>query len=166
VIAHESGAADTVDPFAGSYFVEALTDEIESRAAELIARIDELGGSVNAIDFIKHEIEESAWGYQERYRTGQDVVVGVNRYVEESLEVHDILRVDPESEREQVARLKAFKAGRDQDLAQRRLEELREAARGTANLLPAIRQALADRCSMGEVCAAMRDVFGSYEPTA
>src|SRR4051812_38225998 len=76
VIAYESGAADTVDPFAGSYFVEALTDEIESRASELIAKIDELGGSVNAIDFIKHEIEESSWGYAERYRQGQDIVVG------------------------------------------------------------------------------------------
>ena len=83
IIAHESGAADTVDPFAGSYFVEALTDEIETRACELIGKVDELGGSVNAIPFIKGEIEESAWGYQERYRIGQDIVVGVNKYVEE-----------------------------------------------------------------------------------
>src|SRR3954451_25198875 len=78
IVAHESGAADTVDPFAGSYFIEALTDEIESRAYELIAKVDELGGSVNAIEFITGEIDESAWGYQERYRTGQDIVVGVN----------------------------------------------------------------------------------------
>ena len=99
IIAHESGAADTVDPFAGSYFVEALTAEIEERARELIAKVDELGGSVNAIAFIKSEIEESAFGYHERYRTGQDIVVGVNEYVEDELEVEDILRVDPESER-------------------------------------------------------------------
>ena len=83
VLAHESGAADTVDPFAGSYFVEALTDEIEARAGELIAKVDELGGSVNAIEFITGEIDESAWGYQERYRIEQDVVVGVNHYVDD-----------------------------------------------------------------------------------
>jgi methylmalonyl-CoA mutase N-terminal domain/subunit len=166
IIAHESGAADTVDPFAGSYYVEALTDEIERRARALIGRIDELGGSVEAIAFIKGEIEESAFGYHERYRTEQDIVVGVNRYVEEDVEVEDILRVDPAAEREQVERLKAFKAGRDQALADRRLEELRAACRGDDNLLPPIRQALKDACSMGEVCGAMREVFGEYQPDA
>jgi methylmalonyl-CoA mutase N-terminal domain/subunit len=165
IIAHESGATETVDPFAGSYYVEALTDEIESRAQELIAKVDELGGSVKAIQFITGEIDESAWGYQERYRTGQDIVVGVNKYVEEELEVPDLLRVDPESEREQVERLKAFKANRDQALVDQRLEELREAARGTDNLLPYIKEALRDRCSIGEVCGAMGDVFGKYAPT-
>ena len=166
IIAHESGAADTVDPFAGSYFVEALTDEIERRARTLIERVDELGGSVQAISFIKNEIEESAFGYHERYRTEQDVVVGVNRYVEDDAEVEEILRVDPDAERAQVERLKAFKAGRDQALADRRLEELRAACRGGENLLPAIRQALKDSCSLGEVCGAMRDVFGEYQPTS
>jgi methylmalonyl-CoA mutase, N-terminal domain len=165
ILAHESGAADTVDPFAGSYFVESLTDEIEARANELIAKVDALGGSVNAIQFITGEIDESAWGYQERYRIGQDIVVGVNKFEEEDLEVPDLLRVDPESEREQVGRLKAFKENRDQDLVQKRLEELRETARGSENLLPSIRQALKDRCSMGEVCGAMQDVFGKYAPT-
>jgi methylmalonyl-CoA mutase, N-terminal domain len=165
ILGYESGAADTVDPFAGSFFVEALTDEIESRASELIAKVDDLGGSINAIEFIKSEIEESAFGYHERYRTGQDVVVGVNKFVEESVEVPDILRVDPESEGAQVQRLKAFKADRDQSLAQRRLEEIRECARGSENLLPVLRQALRDRCSLGEVCGAMRDVFGEYKPT-
>src|SRR5579872_1066226 len=164
IIGRESGAADTVDPFAGSYFVEALTDEIETSARELIAKIDELGGSVNAIDFITAEIDESAWGYQERYRLGQDIVVGVNKFVEEDVEVPDILRVDPESEREQVERLAAFKAGRDAGVVERRLEEIREAARGTGNMLPVLREALKDRCSLGEVCAAMRDVFGEYKP--
>jgi methylmalonyl-CoA mutase N-terminal domain/subunit len=164
IIAHESGAADTVDPFAGSYFVESLTAQIEDAAWELIDRVEALGGSVAAIEFIKNEIEESAFGYHERYRTGQDIVVGVNRYVEDDVEVPDILRVDPESEREQVARLKAFKAARDQQLVQRRLEEVRERARGTENMLPVLRQALADRCTLGEVCGAMRDVFGEYKP--
>src|ERR1700694_5873900 len=85
IIGYESGAADTVDPFAGSYFVESLTDEIEARANELIAKVDTLGGSVTAIEFITGEIDESAWGYQERYRIGQDVVVGVNAYQEEDV---------------------------------------------------------------------------------
>ena len=164
IIAAESGAADTVDPFAGSYYVESLTAEIESRSAELIAKVDELGGAVNAIEFMTAEIDESAWGYQERYRTKQDVVVGVNEYIEEQIEVPGLLRVDPESEREQLGRLAAFKADRDQELVAARLEELREVARGEENLIPAIRVALKDRCSMGEVCGAMKDVFGGYKP--
>jgi methylmalonyl-CoA mutase, N-terminal domain len=165
IIGHESGAADTVDPFAGSYFVEALTDEIEARANELIAKVDSFGGSVNAIEFITSEIDDSAWGYQERYRIGQDVVVGVNAFEEDEIEVPDLLRVDPESEREQVERLTAFKAKRDEDLAQRRLAELRSAAEGTENLMPFIKQALKDRCSLGEACGAMQDVFGRYAPS-
>ncbi|HEY0343543.1 MAG TPA: methylmalonyl-CoA mutase family protein, partial [Solirubrobacteraceae bacterium] len=166
IIAHESGATDTVDPFAGSYYVEALTDEIESRASELIAKVDELGGSVNAIEFITNEIDESAWGYQERYRCKQDIVVGVNKYEEEGVEVEEILRVDPETEREQLDRLKAFKQNRDQELVAQRLDELRDAARGTDNLMHPIRRALKDHCSMGEVCGAMKDVFGAYRPRA
>src|SRR6188472_678721 len=90
ILAHEAGVTATVDPFAGSFFVEALTDELESRALELIAKVDELGGSVNAIEFITHEIDESAWAYQERQRIGQDVVVGVNRYEEDEIEVPDL----------------------------------------------------------------------------
>jgi methylmalonyl-CoA mutase, N-terminal domain len=164
IVAQESGAADTVDPFAGSYFVESLTAEIERRAWKLIERIDEMGGSAQAIPFIKGEIEESAFGYHERYRTGQDVVVGVNRYVEDDIEVEDTLTVDSATEQGQIDRLKTFKADRDQDLAERRLTELREAAEGTDNLLPPIRAALAARCSVGEVCGAMRDVFGEYQP--
>jgi methylmalonyl-CoA mutase, N-terminal domain len=165
IIGAESGAADTVDPFAGSYFIESLTDEIELRSKELITKIEDLGGSIQAIDFMKNEIEESAFGYHERYSSGQDVVVGVNKFVEDTPEVPDILRVDPESERLQLERLKAFKENRDHDLVEQRLEEIREVARGTDNLLPVLRQALKDRCSMGEVCGAMRDVFGEYQPT-
>jgi methylmalonyl-CoA mutase N-terminal domain/subunit len=164
IIAHESGAADTVDPFAGSYYVESLTAEIERRAWQLIERVDELGGSVEAIAFIKNEVEESAFGYHERGRVGQDVVVGVNKYVDEELEIEDILRVDPAVEHGQVERLKAFKSNRDGELVGRRLEELRDAARGDGNLLPVIRAALKDSCSMGEVCGALRDVFGEYRP--
>jgi methylmalonyl-CoA mutase N-terminal domain/subunit len=164
MLAFESGAADTVDPFAGSYFVEALTDEIEARANRLIEKVDELGGAVAAIGFIVGEIDESAWGYQERYRTGQDIVVGVNRYVEDETVVEEILRVDPQSERDQVARLAAVKSARDGDQVAGRLAELRETCAGSANALPAIREALRARCSIGEVCATMADVFGRYQP--
>src|SRR4051812_399752 len=145
VIAYESGATDTVDPFAGSYYVESLTAEIEKRAWALIEKIDEQGGSVEAIAFIKNEIEESAFGYHERYRTKQDVVVGVNEMVEDQAEVEEILSVDPASEKEQLERLKAFKADRDPELLGTRLSELKQAAEGSDNLLPPIRQALKDR---------------------
>ena len=164
VIAYESGATDTVDPFAGSYYVESLTAEIEQRAWALIEKVDEQGGSVNAIAFIKNEIEESAFGYHERYRVKQDVVVGVNEVVEDSAEVEEILSVDPQSERDQLERLKAFKQNRDQELTERRLTELKQAAEGTDNLLPPIRQALKDSASVGEVCGALRAVFGDYQP--
>jgi methylmalonyl-CoA mutase, N-terminal domain len=163
VIAHESGAAETIDPFAGSYFIESLTDEIEARAWELMGKVEELGGSVNALDFIQREIEESALSYHERYRTGQDVIVGVNKYVTDTVDDVDILRVDPEAERRQLDRLGKFKADRDQDLVAKRLDELREVARGDGNLLYPIKDALRDRTSIGEVCAAMRDVFGQYQ---
>src|SRR5689334_4863241 len=164
VIAFESGATDTVDPFAGSYYVESLTAEIEQRAWALIDKVDEQGGSVNAIAFIKNEIEESAWGYQERYRVQQDIVVGVNEYVEDEAEVEEILSVDPASENAQVERLKAYKANRDNELTTQRLQELKHAAEGSDNLVPPIRQALKDSASVGEVCGALREVFGEYQP--
>jgi methylmalonyl-CoA mutase N-terminal domain/subunit len=166
IVAHESGATDTVDPFAGSYYVEALTAQIEQRAWQLIERVDDLGGSVEAIAFIKTEIEESAFGYHERYRTEQDVVVGVNRYVDDTAEVDEILSVDPATERGQIERLRNFKAERDQAAVDQRLDELRAAARGTDNLLVPLRAALKDRASVGEVCGALRDVFGEYRPDA
>ena len=162
VIAHESGAADTVDPFAGSYFIESLTDEIEQRSWELIEKVGELGGSVEALDFIQREIEESALSYHERYRTGQDIVVGVNKYVTDTVDDVDILKVDPEAERRQKERLARFKADRDQAAVEARLEALRDVARGDGNLLHPIREALAANASIGEVCNAMRDVFGEY----
>jgi methylmalonyl-CoA mutase, N-terminal domain len=162
ILAAESGATDTVDPFAGSYFVEALTDEIEERAQELIDKVEEMGGSVQCIPFIRAEVEQSAWGYEERYRIKQDIVVGVNEYVTDDVDDVEILRVDPESEREQVERLKKFKADRDQDAVGKRLEELREVALGDGNLLHPIRAALKDHATIGEVSGVMREEFGEY----
>jgi methylmalonyl-CoA mutase, N-terminal domain len=162
ILAHETGAADTVDPFAGSYFVEALTDEIEAAAQALIDKIDEMGGSVQCIPFIRAEVEESAWGYEERYNQKQDIVVGVNEYVTDSIDEVEILRVDPESERQQVERLRSFKAERDQQAVEARLEELRSACAGRDNLLVPMRAALKDRATLGEVCGVMREEFGEY----
>src|SRR5215216_634883 len=162
ILAHESGAADTADPFAGSYFVEALTDEIEAAAHELIDRVEEMGGSVNCIPFIRAEVEESAWGYEERYRQKQDIVVGVNEYVTDQICDVQMLGVVPESERQQVERLTAFKEERDEAAVDARLEELREACRGDGNLLEPMRAALKERASLGEVCGVMREEFGEY----
>ena len=162
VLAHESGVADTVDPFAGSYFVESLTDEIEERSWELMKKVEDLGGSVNALEFIQKEIEESAISYQERYRTEQDIIVGVNKYVTNQVDDVDILKVDPESEKRQLERLKKWKENRDQAEVEKRLEELRDVARGDGNLLYPIKEALRAGGSIGEVCNAMRDVFGEY----
>jgi methylmalonyl-CoA mutase N-terminal domain/subunit len=162
ILAHEAGAADTADPFAGSYFVEALTDEIEAAAQELIDRVEEMGGSVNCIPFIRAEVEESAWGYEERYRQKQDIVVGVNEYVTEQIDEVEILRVDPESERQQLERLAKFKEDRDQGAVDARLDELRQACGGDSNLLEPMRAALKERASLGEVCGVMREEFGEY----
>jgi methylmalonyl-CoA mutase N-terminal domain/subunit len=162
ILAYESGAADTADPFAGSYFIESLTDQIEEGAQALIDKVDELGGSVECIPFIRAEVEESAWGYEERYKQKQDIVVGVNDYVTDQVDEVEILRVDPESERQQVERLAAFKQDRDQDAVRARLEELRGACSGSGNLLEPMRAALAERCSLGEVCGVMRGEFGEY----
>jgi len=162
IIAHESGATDTVDPFAGSYYVEALTDEIEERAQELIDQIEQLGGSVQCIPHIRAQVEESAWSYEERYRTKQDVVVGVNEFVTETNDDVEILRVDPESERQQVERLKQFKADREQEAVDARLEELREVAKGDGNLLVPMRAALKEHATIGEVCGVLREEFGEY----
>ncbi len=162
VLAHESGVADTVDPFAGSYFVESLTDEIEDNAWQLMDKVEELGGSVEALEFMQREIEESAHSYHERYRTGQDIIVGVNKYVTDQVDDVDILRVDPEAERSQLTRLKAFKEARDQAGVEEKLQGLRDVAQGDGNLLHPIRAALAADASIGEVCGALREVFGEY----
>jgi methylmalonyl-CoA mutase N-terminal domain/subunit len=163
VLAHESGAADTVDPFAGSYFVESLTDEIELRAKELMEQVADQGGSVQALDFMQKEIEESAASYHERYKSGQDIVVGVNRYVTDSVDDVDILKVDPEAEHRQVKRLGEWKAARDQAKVDQRLAALRDVARGDGNMLPAMKEALRDGASIGEVCGSLREVFGEYQ---
>ncbi len=167
IIAHESGATDTVDPFAGSYFIESLTDQIESDSRELMTKVEEMGGSVAAIEagFIQREIEESAFNYEQRLRTKQDIIVGVNDFTDEGEEIEvEILKIEPQTEAEQVERLKKFKAARDGELVASRLAELRATAQGDGNLLYPIKEALRADATLGEVCGTMRDVFGEYKP--
>ncbi len=128
-----------------------------------MAQVEDMGGSVVSLDFMQKEIEESASSYHERYKSGQDVIVGVNKFVTDTIDDVDILKVDPEAERRQVARLKKHKESRDQAAVDARLAELGEAAEGDVNLLPPMKEALRAGASIGEVSGALRDVFGEYK---
>ena len=167
VLAYESDVTNTVDPLAGSYVVESMTDDIEEAAAALIARIEEMGGATAAIErgFQKSEIESSAYQVQQEIDSGERVVVGVNRFTIEGTEHYDPLRVNPAIEAEQVARLQQLRAGRNNEEVNGLLEAIREAARGDDNLLYPMRDALRAKATVGEVSDALRDVWGQYQPT-
>jgi methylmalonyl-CoA mutase, N-terminal domain len=165
VLAHEAGGTDTADPLGGAFFLEALTRELEERAWTLIEQIDELGGAVEAIEqgFIQHEIEEAAFEYERQVEAGEKVIVGVNRFdegVEEDVQLH---RLDPEAERRQIERTQRVRAERDAPAADAALARVREVAGGDGNLLYPMRDALAARCTVGEVCNALREEFGTYD---
>ncbi|MEA2498736.1 MAG: methylmalonyl-CoA mutase, N-terminal domain [Actinomycetota bacterium] len=168
VIGYESGVADAADPMGGSWMVEALTDEIEERARDYLARIEKMGGAVEAIEagWMKREIEESAYRIAQGIESGERVIVGVNRFqadTEEPVELHEL---DPELERRQVEKLAKLRAERDTAEVERTLKALEEAARGTDNLLYPMREALAAYATLGEVSDVLRGVFGVYEPAA
>jgi methylmalonyl-CoA mutase, N-terminal domain len=165
VLAHEAGGTDTADPLGGSYFIEALTAELEARAQELIDRVDDLGGAVAAIEqgFVQAEIEASAFRYQAEVEAGDRVIVGVNRFTEKEQERVDLLQVDPESERRQRERTARVRAERDSAAAESTLAEVRRAAQGDANLLPPMREALRAQCTIGEICGVLRGVWGTYD---
>jgi methylmalonyl-CoA mutase, N-terminal domain len=165
ILAHEAGATDTADPFGGSYFIEALTDELEQRALELIEHVEELGGSVEAIErgFIQREIEEAAFRYSNEVESGERVIVGVNRYEEDESEAIELHRLDPESERRQLERTARVRAEREAGAAERALGEVRRIARSDENLLPAMREALRAHCTVGEICEVLREEFGTYD---
>ncbi len=165
VLAHELGLVNTADPLGGSYFVEALTDELEERAWELIGRIDELGGAVAAVEagWVQGEIEASAYEWTREVESGTRTIVGVNAYTEEGEERIELHRLDPAVERRQVERTRKLRAGRDAGEAERRLAAVGEAARGTTNLLPPLREALAAHCTVGEICSLLRSEWGTYD---
>jgi methylmalonyl-CoA mutase N-terminal domain/subunit len=164
IIAHETGVTNTIDPLGGSYFVEAITDEMERAAYEYFARIDELGGMVAAIErgFPQREIADAAFRYQTEVESRQRIVVGVNDFEHEDEAEMEIHRPDPEAERRQKARLQATKAARDAARVEAALRELKAAAAGDGNLMPAIIECARARVSEGEMVAAMQEVFGTY----
>ena len=166
VLAYETDVTATVDPFAGSYVVEALTDEVERGALELMAHVEELGGAVAAIEkgFQKSEIERSAYDVALGIDSGERVVVGLNRYRSDSEERYEPLRVDPAIEADQRERLEQLRERRDSAAVERALADLRRAAQGTDNVLPPLRTALKELATVGEVCGALREVWGTYTP--
>jgi methylmalonyl-CoA mutase N-terminal domain/subunit len=167
VLASETGVVDTVDPVGGSYFVESMTNEIELRAWEMIEKIDGMGGSVAAIEagWMQDEIAESAYRIQQRIEDGTRPIVGVNAYVDAAAEASpEIQLIDEADVAAQLDRVKALRAARDQAAVDRALAAMTEAARGTANVLYPMRDALAARATLGEVSDALRAVFGVYAP--
>ena len=166
VLAHESGVTQTVDPLAGSYFIEELTNQLEGAARQLIDEIDRRGGAVKAIEagWTQSQIEEAAYAEARRQEQGESVVVGVNRFVDGSEQEVATLRVDPQLEIDQVARLCEWREDRPSAEVDARLVQLTEAARGTANLLDPLKEALAVGATVGECSGALGSVFGSYRP--
>src|SRR5215218_5118927 len=164
VIAHETGVTNTIDPLGGSYFVEALTDEMERAAYEYFARIDELGGMVEAIkqNFPQREIADASFRYQQEVDQRKRIVVGVNDYVQSDEDATPILRIDPELERKQKGRVKATKSRRDSAEVERTLGELKGAAATDANLMEPILACARARVTEGEMVAALQLVFGCY----
>jgi methylmalonyl-CoA mutase N-terminal domain/subunit len=167
IIAHESGATNTVDPLGGSYFVETLTDEVERGACEYIAKIDALGGMVAAIErsYPQREIAEASYRHQMAVEHKEKIIVGVNDYVTEEKPI-ELLQVDDTASRRQTGRLRELRAGRSNAEVERRLTALRKAAEGSENLMPCLYEAVKAYATLGEICDVMRQVFGVYEEVA
>jgi methylmalonyl-CoA mutase N-terminal domain/subunit len=166
IIGFETGVASTADPLGGSYFVESLTDEIELRANEYLAKIDGMGGSVAAIEagFIQDEIHDAAFRIQRAIESGERVIVGVNRFEDPEGEPLELQRISEEEVTRQVERTRELRATRDQAGVDAALAEVERAARGTDNLLPPMKDALRARATLGEVSDVLRGVFGEYRP--
>jgi methylmalonyl-CoA mutase N-terminal domain/subunit len=164
LIAYESGVTDTVDPFGGSYYLEALTKEIYERAEAYIEKIDGMGGAVQAIEkgFIQREIQESAYRYQREIERGERVVVGLNRFQVEEERPTNLLRVNPAVRTDQVARLETLRSDRDAPAVEKALSKLRAGAEGNENLMPLLLEAVKTYATLGEICSMLREVFGEY----
>jgi len=166
IIAHESGLIDTVDPLGGSFYLEKLTDEIEKGAAEYIAKIDQIGGAVSAIEkgYIQQEVQESSYRYQREIETGSRVLVGVNKFQVKEPPVKGLLKVDPRVREVQVKRIAELKSSRDSKKVRASLQELKNVAQGDGNLMAPILACVRAYCTLGETCDVLRGVFGEYEP--
>jgi methylmalonyl-CoA mutase, N-terminal domain len=165
LLAHEAGGTDTADPFGGAYFIEALTHELEETAWDLIQRIDELGGAVSAVEqgFVQDEIEQAAFRWQQDVESGERVIIGVNRFTEGDEEPIELHRLDPEAEKRQLARTARVRAERNADETESAVAAVRDTARGEGNLLVPMREALRARATVGEICNALREEFGTYD---
>lgn len=165
IVAHESGVTETVDPFAGSYYIEALTKKIEDQAMGYIKKIDELGGATRAIDngYIQKEISDASYNYQKDVETGRQVVVGMNKYQIEEAAPKGLLRVDPSVGEGQKKKLVELRAKRDNEAVTQKLADLKAACEGTDNVMPFILDAVRVYATLGEICGVMREVFGEYQ---
>ena len=168
VLQAEAGTTATADPLGGSFYIEALTDELEQHALELIQRVDARGGAVAAVEqgFVQAEIEESAFRWQQQVEQGERVIVGVNRYTAEHEDHIELHHLDPAVERRQVERTRRVRSDRNQERAAAALAEVRTAARGTTNLLQPMRAALRSHCTIGEICGVLREEWGEHDRTA
>ena len=167
IIAYESGAAQTIDPFAGSYAIESLTDDIEHKADAYLEKIEALGGMIKAVEqgFVQQQIQSAAYETQQRVDEGAAVVVGVNRFTLEEEKSIPIQRVDEALERKQIERVRAFRAKRDQPLWNAALQRVKDAATSGDNLVPAVIAAVESNCTLGEISDQLRDVFGEHQET-
>ncbi len=167
IIANETGVADVIDPLGGSYYVEKLTNDLETQAEQYIKRIEDLGGVVKCIEsgWIQKEIQNAAYRYQRAVENKDEIVVGVNDFIQEQKFDSEVLRVSEEVSHEQIARLKRFKAGRNLDLVKKHLDKIRSAASGRDNLIPLFIAAVEDKVTLGEISDALRAVFGLFKET-
>ncbi|CEH29882.1 methylmalonyl-CoA mutase [Aneurinibacillus migulanus] len=166
IIAYETGVTDTVDPLAGSYYVESLTDQIEQQVLDYLKKIEDMGGAVSAVEqgYMQREIHEKAYEFQKKVETGEEVVVGVNRFRIEGEKQPELLRVDPSLGKVQRAKLEQLRERRDNDKVNETLKALRNGAKGRDNLMPLILDAVRVYATIGEICGVLREEFGEYRP--
>jgi methylmalonyl-CoA mutase N-terminal domain/subunit len=167
IVAYESGVANTIDPLAGSYYVESMTDLIEKGAEEYITKINSLGGMISAIEcgYVQTEIQNAAYEYEKQLESGDKIVVGVNKFKSEENEKIDLLKIDQKIQDEQIAFLNKVRSERNPEDVKNSLEELKKACTSDENLMPFILNAVKAYCGVGEICNTMRDVFGEYQET-
>jgi methylmalonyl-CoA mutase N-terminal domain/subunit len=167
VVAYESGITNTIDPLAGSYYVEALTDQIEKEAEDYIKRIDALGGMVTAIEngYVQKEIQNAAYEFEKEIENGKRIIVGLNKFKIEENGKPDLLKIDLKTQEEQIKFLKKVKSERNSENVNAALAAIKEAAKGTDNLMPKILDAVKEYASVGEICNTMREVFGEFKET-
>ncbi len=165
IVAYESGVANTIDPLAGSYYVESITNKIEKKAQEYIKKIDELGGMVEAIEkgYVQKQIQDSAYKYQKQIENEERIIVGVNKFVSNEKHKQDILKVNERIEKYQIEKLKEIKKQRDNDKVKKSLERIKQDAKSSNNLIPGFLDAVKTYATLGEICNVLRKIFGEYE---